>query len=287
MKIKHLVVIGVGLIGGSFALALREKQLVERVSGVGRSLDNLLLAKKLSIIDEYHQQIAPALVDADMVFIAVPVAQYKTIFEQLKAHVRSDIIITDAGSTKTSVLNTCEQVYGEIPDYFIPGHPIAGTENSGAVAAFASLYEQHKVILTPHQGVSQEKLSTVHQLWQAIGAQVFEMDAQHHDRIMGATSHLPHTLAFCLVNMLANSSQQEEIFRFVAGGFKDFTRIASSDPEMWRDICLLNKTALSEHLHSYQNELSNMLDAIENNDGAYLSKLFEKAKQARDKAIES
>ncbi len=285
MKIKKLAIIGVGLIGGSFALALREKGLVETVIGCGRNQKNLDTAIELGIIDEYFFSIKDAVKDADLIFLATPVSQSKAIFQQLKGHTKAGAVITDGGSTKCNIIDAAIEVFGELPDFIVPGHPVAGTENSGAAAAFPSLYLQHKVILTPHEHSDKQALQWVESLWTAIGAKVVTMTAEHHDFIMGATSHLPHALAFSLVNMLANINDNKEVFEYVAGGFKDFTRIASSDPEMWRDICVANKPSLLLHLKMYQGELSSLIDILENDQQQQLQQLFTRAKKARDKLL--
>ncbi len=281
-KINKLCIIGVGLIGGSFARALRDAKLVKHITGCGRGIDNLEQALKLGVIDDYFIDIKQAVHDADLIFIATPVGSFSAVFRQLKGVVKEQTIITDAGSTKSSVIESAKQIFGELPANFVPGHPIAGTENSGVAASFTTLYQQHRVILTPTKQTSEQALDTVSQLWRAIGAEVVLMDAHHHDSVLAATSHLPHLLAFSLVNTLTTLDEKQEIFDNAAGGFRDFTRIASSDPSMWQDICLANKDALIEHLDHFTADLQQLRLALEQNDAQFLKKVFVRAKHSRD-----
>lgn len=280
--IKNLTIIGVGLIGGSFARAVRASGLVEHITGCGRHIKNLETAKKLGVIDDYYVDIEIAVKQADLIFIAAPVGSFQGILTQLKNTIKKDAIITDAGSTKVSVINAAKSVFNGIPVNFVPGHPIAGTENSGVEASFAELYQDHRVILTPLEQTSTEAINVVSQLWRSAGAQIITMDPQHHDLVLAATSHLPHLLAFSLVNTLTTLDEKQEIFDNAAGGFRDFTRIASSDPAMWQDICLANKTALLEHLDLFTEDLQLLRRALEQDDGAYMKQVFTRAKQSRD-----
>jgi len=283
--IERLCIIGVGLIGGSFALALRQAGLVKHITGCGRNKANLQKALDLGIIDDYSQDIKQAAKDADLIFIATPVGSFKPVLTELKDVLKADAIITDGGSTKVSVIKAAKEVFGEIPPNFVPGHPIAGTENSGAEASFATLYQDHRVILTPQKETSPEALKIVTQCWQAAGADVVQMEAQHHDLVLAATSHLPHLLAFSLVNTLTTLDEKQEIFANAAGGFKDFTRIASSDPAMWQDICLANKDALLQHLDHFSADLQQLRTALQDSDANYLHTVFNRAKQSRDDLV--
>lgn len=283
--IDHLCVIGVGLIGGSFARAIRQAGLVKRITGCGRNIDNLQTAMKLGIIDDFSVQIKEATKEADVIFIATPVRSTQAIFSQLREAVARGAIITDAGSTKLSVIHAAQAEFTKIPENFVPGHPIAGTENSGAAASFATLYQDHRVILTPRKETAAKALQQVTQLWQATGADVVLMDAEHHDMVLAATSHLPHLLAFSLVNTLTTLDEKQEIFENAAGGFKDFTRIASSDPSMWQDICLANKEALLTHLDHFSSDLQQLRVALEKGDSDYLYNVFSRAKQSRDDLV--
>ncbi len=283
--INQLTIIGVGLIGGSFAKALKQANLVKHVVGYGRQIENLEIALNSGIIDEYSLEISQAVKDADVIFIATPVSTFANIFKAIKKHIKASAIITDGGSTKLNVIEMARTTFDHVPVNFVPGHPIAGTENSGASAAFAELYQNHKVILTPLENTSPNALEVISNLWLAIGAEVVCMDAEHHDLVLGATSHLPHVIAFSLVNTLATLNERKEIFEYAAGGFKDFTRIASSSPKMWQDICLANKNILLKHLNNFQNDLSGIIKALEAEDSDYIYQFFERAKNTRDTLV--
>lgn len=280
--IKHLTIIGVGLIGGSFARAMRVSGKVEHISGYGRNEANLKTALKLGVIDDYSLDIKDAVKGADLIFIAAPVGSMQTILADIKDYIKIDAIITDAGSTKGNVILAAEKVFNSLPINFVPGHPIAGTENSGVEASFAAMYQDHRVILTPSYYTNPEAVKIVTALWEAAGAQVVFMEAKHHDQVLSATSHLPHLLAFSLVNTLTTLDEKQEIFENAAGGFRDFTRIASSDPSMWQDICLANKEDLLDHLKLFMEDLEKIKKAIECDDGEFLKQVFVRAKQSRD-----
>jgi len=281
LKIKHLVVIGTGLIGGSVALALKRAGCVERITGVGRSAANLKEAVHLGVIDDFSHDIEKAVVDADMVLIAVPVAACDQVFESLSKALPERAVVTDAGSTKQSVMASAEQ-YLKHPSQFVPAHPIAGTEHSGAAAAFAELFEDKKCILTPSEQTDAKALAQVQAMWEAVGSRVAIMPAAEHDDVLAAVSHLPHLAAFAIVNAVGKS---DDAFRFAAGGFRDFTRIASSSPEMWRDIALCNQSAIIDKIDALQEELSALRDALKAHDGDALLDKFASAKLARDKWI--
>ena len=280
--IKHLAIIGVGLIGGSLALALKKAGLVEQVTGYSRSQAARDEALALGIIDKTAESLAEAVADADMVFVAVPMGAMQVVFEQLAPHLKPQTIVTDGGSAKKQVIDAARQALGNKFDYFVPGHPIAGTEKSGPSAAFAELYQQHRVVLTPVAETNKSALEKVRQMWQQAGADVFEMEVEHHDVVLAATSHLPHVLAFNLVGMLAQREDCDEVLRYAAGGFRDFSRIASSDAVMWRDICLGNRGAILELLQQYRSGLDKIEQAIRQDDGDYLIDIFGRAKKARD-----
>ncbi len=286
-KIKRLVIIGVGLIGGSLALALKKKNLVEEVIGCGRNLDNLETAKKLGIIDHFTTDPTEAVTDADIIFLAIPLGSIRDILSQIKPHISSKTIITDGGSAKQQVIDDCLAVFGEFPTFFVPAHPIAGTENSGATAAFDSLYQNRRLIITPHQNTAQTAIETITKMWQACGSEVVQMPAQHHDQILAATSHLPHLLAFGLVDTLASMNENSEIFHYAAGGFRDFTRIASSNPLMWRDICVANKEAISHVMEHFIDEMQQLADLVKAGDSEQIEAIFVHAKKARDNFIDS
>lgn len=280
--INRLAVIGVGLIGGSLSLALKEAGKVGEVVGYSRTASVRQEALELGVIDRAADNIAEAVKDADVIFLAVPMAAMETVLQDLTPHISADAIITDGGSAKGQLVDIARNVLGNKLSQFVPGHPIAGTEKSGPSAAFSTLYKDHRVVLTPIAETNAESLETVRAMWQATGAEVFEMDVKHHDVVLAATSHLPHVLAFNLVNMLAERDDCEEVLRYAAGGFKDFSRIASSDAVMWRDICLSNSEAVLELIQQYQQGLAQLEQAIKNQDGETLKTVFTRAKQARD-----
>jgi prephenate dehydrogenase len=280
--IKHLCVIGVGLIGGSLSLALKKAGYVEKVSGVGRSLQNLQTAQKLTVIDHYETDYAQSLADADMIFVSVPIGVMGDVFAQIKPHLKPGVIISDGGSAKQQVIDAARDALGVQINQFVPGHPIAGTEKSGAEAAFDSLYQDRRVILTPLAENSRADIDKVRAMWEAAGAAVDEMDAGHHDLVLAGTSHLPHILAFALVDCLNKVEDVDEIFKYAAGGFRDFTRIASSDPVMWRDICLSNADAILAMMQNYQQQIDELKKCIEEGDGDSILTLFKAARDARD-----
>lgn len=286
MRLKQLTVIGVGLIGGSFARALRAVGQVDRVVGCGRSEANLKRAVELGVIDEYSHDVKTAVENADLIFLAVPLGAMPAVLAEIKNNIKPTAVITDGGSVKASVIKDVEAAFGQVPDYFVPGHPIAGTEESGVDASFAELYQNRRVILTPLAHTDTEAVRLVERLWQSAGAQVSAMSVGHHDEILAATSHLPHMLAFGLVDALAEQAEHTEIFRYAAGGFRDFTRIASSNPVMWRDICIANHDALSDSLDAFANKMTDLATAIRNHDEDLLLEIFSRAKAARDKYVD-
>lgn len=286
MKIRRLAVIGVGLIGGSLAKALKAAGCVDEVVGCGRGRENLELAVELGIIDRYTHDVAEAVSGADMVFLAVPLGAMRAAFSAMQGHLSTDAVITDGGSAKASVVADAKAAFGALPANFVPGHPIAGTEQNGAAAAFAELYQGRRIILTPLAETARSATDKVRAMWQACGAEVSEMSVEHHDEVLAATSHLPHMLAFGLVDALARMKQNDEIFRYAAGGFRDFTRIASSNPVMWRDICVANKAALSKMLATFAVEMGDLASTIANGDGDHLLEIFQRAKDARDRYVD-
>jgi prephenate dehydrogenase len=281
MMFKKMCIIGVGLIGGSIARSTRKHLLCESIVGVGRQQENLKKAVELGVIDSYDTSIADASKGADIVVICTPVGSFEKIFRELKQSWSSECLYVDAGSTKQSVLNALEAVFGEFPSNFVPAHPIAGSENNGVEASVDSLFEGKRVIVTPIEQTDSNKLASCKLWWQKMGARVSEMTPQHHDEVFAATSHLPHVLAYSLVELLKNKQDEREIFEYAAGGFKDFTRIASSDPAMWADICLANRSQLVElmaELEKQNREISNLIEA---EDKQGLLDIFESAQKAR------
>ncbi len=285
-RIKRLAIIGVGLIGGSLARALRAADVVDEIVGCGRGKANLDLAVELGVIDRYSHDIAEAVQGADMVFLAVPLGAMRDAFAAMCDVLGDDALITDGGSAKGSVVNDCRDAAPDLLARFVPGHPIAGTENNGVAASFAELYQNRRVILTPLQQNSATDIDRVAQMWATCGAEVTKMSVAHHDEVLAATSHLPHMLAFGLVDMLARLKENDEIFRYAAGGFRDFTRIASSNPVMWRDICIANREALSPMLAAFAEEMNELAQRIGSADADALLEIFERAKAARDRYVD-
>lgn len=280
--IERLCVIGVGLIGGSLARALRQVGYASEIVGCSRNPEHLQRAVDLGVIDRFDTDPASAVRDADMVFVSVPLGAMGSVFGAIKDSLSDHAVVTDGGSAKASVVADVTGAVGELPAWFVPGHPIAGTENSGVEASFAELYQGRRVILTPLQDTSREAVVRVRAMWEAAGAVVNEMEVAHHDEVLAATSHLPHVLAFALVESLARMSEQREIFEYAAGGFRDFTRIASSDPVMWRDICLANGEAILAMIARYEQDVAALAQAIREHDGERLLAIFKAAKTARD-----
>lgn len=284
--IKRLCIIGVGLIGGSLARALRASGQVREIVGAGRSAGNLQQAVELGVIDRYETDFARAVEGADMVLVAVPLGAMEAVFAAIRDHLAAGAVLTDAGSAKGSVIEAARRAFGAPLDFFVPGHPIAGTERSGVTASFAGLYQGRRVILTPLPETAAAATARVRDMWQAAGAHVAEMDPLHHDDVLAATSHLPHVLAFTLVESLARLQDKKEIFEYAAGGFRDFTRIASSDPLMWRDICLANGEAIQQMIERFIADLLVLDQAVEARDGERLMQIFGDAKAARDRFVE-
>ncbi|WP_312264093.1 prephenate dehydrogenase [Rivihabitans pingtungensis] len=280
-SIGKLVIIGVGLIGGSFALAMKRAGLVGQVVGVGRSLDNLNRAIELGVIDAASQDPAQAVAGADLVMVATPVGQMGRVFDAIAPVLPAHAIVTDAGSTKGDVAQLMRAHLPEHLAYCVPAHPIAGSDRSGAAAAQYGLFEQRRVVLTPLEATLPEAAEAVGQWWQASGARVFSMRADEHDAVFASVSHLPHLLAFAYVEMVANKTDAARCFDFAATGFKDFTRIAGSHPEMWRDISLANRDALLADLRAYQAGLAQLTQWVEAGDGAALEQMFQHAREAR------
>jgi len=283
MKVRRLAIIGVGLIGGSYARALRQAGIVDQIVGCGRGKANLELAVELGVVDQYTHDVSEAVTGADLVFISVPLGAVQTTFSAMKGCLSDDVVVTDAGSTKGSVVRDVEAVFGESPSWFVPGHPIAGTEKNGVEASFAELYQDRRVILTPVCETDPAATAKIDALWRYCGAEVSYMTVAHHDEILAATSHLPHMLAFGLVDTLARMKENDEIFRYAAGGFRDFTRIASSNPVMWRDICIANREALSDMLSAFASEMVDLSETIRDADSEHLLEIFSRAKAARDR----
>ena len=280
--IEKLAIIGVGLMGGSLAMSLRENGEVGSVMGIGRGLANLEKAKELGIVDSYTQSLEEGLKDADVVIVATPVGSIVDLIQSNQKYMKPGAVITDVGSVKGDIVNGVDRILDDRLS-FVGGHPIAGTEKSGADAAFPGLYKGSRCIITPSKSSGEEALSLVKRMWELTGAKVIVMEAEDHDKILAAISHLPHVVAYSLVNTVDGVKDFEEsIMKYSAGGFRDFTRIASSSPEMWRDICVMNRDALLDMMGRYMSELKNVQKMIEEGDSVRLLENFEKSKRARD-----
>lgn len=279
--IGRLVVVGVGLIGGSFAAALRRAGQVGEIVGVGRSADSKREALERGLIDRAESDWAAALAGADLVLLAVPVGQMDVVMSQMLPHLPPHTVVTDAGSTKGDVVAAARRCFGDRVGQFVPGHPIAGAERSGPQAARADLYERRRVVLTPLAENGGAAIELVRQAWLACGALLTVTTPEHHDRWLASVSHLPHLLSFALVSDLAVRPNAEEIFNLAGGGFRDFTRIAASHPEMWRDIFFANREALLTELSAYEAELARYRALIEAGDAAGLEALIGTAREAR------
>lgn len=283
--IDRLAIIGVGLIGASLALALKQVSAVGHVVGCGRNEKNLQKGLELGIVDSYTTSIAEAVKSANIVVLAIPLGAMQMAFEQIRDNVDEHTIITDAGSAKGSVVKVARAALGDKISQFVPGHPIAGAEKSGVEAGQADLYQNRRVILTPLESTDPRAAGTIASMWRQCGATIEYLDVEHHDKVLAATSHLPHMLAYSLVNYLSNLNDHDEIFKYAAGGFRDFTRIASSDPVMWRDVCISNGDALEKLIEGYKAELDEVSRAIRDQDSDRLLELFSTAKSERDTLI--
>ncbi|WP_226664801.1 bifunctional prephenate dehydrogenase/3-phosphoshikimate 1-carboxyvinyltransferase [Microbulbifer aggregans] len=281
----RLVIVGIGLIGGSLALGLKAAGGCREVIGVARRAQTCEQAVALGIVDRAVTDIAeilPELEAGDVIFVAVPTLAVEGVFAQLKGALAEGVTVTDGASVKGSVVEAAANVWGEVPAFLVPGHPIAGSEQSGVTAARDDLYIAHRIILTPLENTADMHVQRVRSMWEAVGAEVLSMPVAEHDEVLAATSHLPHVIAFGLVDTLAHDAENENIFRYAAGGFRDFTRIASSDPVMWRDIMLANRDAILKSIDLYTSNLGSLRDAIAGGDSERLMGVFTRAKAARD-----
>ena len=278
--INKITIIGVGLIGGSLAKAIKENNLAKVVFGYGRDLNRLEKAQKANVIDQFSTNLKEAINDSDIVIIATPVGSFKEILIEIKPFLTSKIVISDVGSTKTNIASIVSQTLGSYSNYFIPAHPIAGKEKSGFEASESNLFNNRKVIITPLETNSPDSINLIQKMWEGTGADVDFMSPESHDELLGMTSHLPHMLAFSLVNYLISKNPSASIY--AAGGFKDFSRIASGDAVMWRDICIQNKDQIIDHIRGYKKTLDSLADAIEKEDSERLELLFNSAKESRD-----
>ncbi|HET7315069.1 prephenate dehydrogenase [Salinisphaera sp.] len=281
--IDGIAIVGLGLIGGSIARGLRAAGYAGRLSGAVASNADAPRALELGLVDDCHAEIAEAVSEAELIVVATPPGMIEPVLAQIAASRRADATVTDTGSSKASVVAAAARVF-DTPAYkrFVPGHPIAGTENSGLEAGFATLFQARRVILTPDAATDAAAVACVEAMWRALGAQIARMSPAHHDEILAATSHLPHVLAYTLVDTLAAMGERIEIFEYAAGGFADFTRIASSDAALWRDIVTANREPVLATLDAYMARLQDVRAAIANGDDDRLYRVFERAKTARD-----
>lgn len=282
MIAPHLAVVGLGLIGGSVARAARATGAAGKITGFDVDARQRELALALGIVDAAPDAVGPAVAGADFVMLAVPVLETGLALDALRNALAPDAVLTDVGSTKASVIAVVERIFHELPENFVPAHPIAGTEKTGVVASDASLFRDRHVIITPHARMSPVAAARVEALWTAFGADVERMTPEHHDEIFAATSHLPHVLSFALVDMLARMSSSAELFNYAAGGFRDFTRIAGSSPKMWHDIVRANRAALVPLIDRYMVSLKHMRHAIATDDPIHVLEVFTRARNARE-----
>jgi prephenate dehydrogenase len=282
-----VVIFGVGLIGGSFALALRHARAAGTIVGMGRSQQALERALALGLIDEIGTSLAAAMRGADLVLIAAPVAQTEPILASLLPYLEPGTVITDAGSTKSDVAAAARRALGARIAQFVPGHPIAGRESNGPEAAIVDLYRGKKTVLTPLPENAAAAIERVAAAWSACGAVIHQLTPQEHDKVFAAVSHLPHLLAYALVDDIANKPHAQLLFQYAASGFRDFTRIAASSPEMWRDISLANQDALLGELDSYLAQLTALRALLAQGDGARIEALYANAQRARRQWIDT
>ncbi len=286
--INKLCIIGIGLIGSSIARAARKQGLCREIVAFGRveDVENLKKAVQLGVVERFYTDIEAAVEQADYVVIATPVGAVENVFKLLKPLWNELTVYSDVCSTKGSVINAAEAVFKQVPANFVPAHPIAGAENSGVEAGDDSLFLNKRLIVTPLASTSKTALDKIVRFWTDLGAEVSEMTVEHHDKVLAATSHLPHILAFALVDLLGKKNETDEIFKYAAGGFKDFTRIASSDPTMWQDICLANKQEIIPLIQQLQTELGNIQQMLEHDQAQQLFNTFTYARNARQRFLE-
>ena len=279
----RVAIIGVGLIGGSLAMVLKDKGLCNTIVGVGRGKENLEAAKQMGLIDEYTHEVEEGVKGADLVVLAVPVMSIEGVVKRAAASFKAGAIVTDVGSVKEGIITAVE---AHLPEgvHFVAAHPIAGTENSGAEASVKDLYVGKRCIITPTDKTDKAALGKIKALWKSAGSEVVTMEAREHDIILAAVSHLPHVIAYALVNSIADAGNdmERDVISYSAGGFKDTTRIASSSPDMWTDICRMNKEALVGVIEGFQGALEDIKTSIEGDNTELIKRSFERAKKVRD-----
>ena len=281
--IDRLCIVGTGLIGGSLARDLKRLGEVGEVVGSSRQAANLRRAVEFGVIDRFDVDVARAVTGADMVVVAVPLGAVPAVLERIVDAVDDDAVVTDVGSAKGHVVEAARAALGPRLPRFVPAHPIAGTERSGVDASVERLFERRRVIVTPIPETDGGALRRVSEMWRTVGSEVIEMDVAHHDEVLADTSHLPHMLAYTLMDVLGRRKERAEIFKFSAGGLRDFTRVASSDPQMWHDICLANRDAMVAAIERFRAELDQLTDAIRDGDGEFVRSVFARAKSTRDR----
>ncbi len=286
--IKQLTIIGVGLIGGSLARVLRERDMVGEVVGVNRTRRSLDKALELGVIDRATTSVVEGVQGATMVLVATPVRTIPKVIKDSIPGLTPGVVITDAGSVKGNMVAQCEEILKPHDIHFVGSHPVAGTEHSGVASSFATLFEGSRTIITPTENTPADALELVRLVWEAAGSKVEVMDAHHHDRVLAATSHLPHLMAYNIVNTLSDLEDdiRAEVFRYASGGFKDFTRIASSDPTMWRDICMENRDAILDMLARFRKDLDKLAQQVENGNEDALYGIFARSKHTRERVLE-
>lgn len=287
MLFERATIVGLGLIGGSLARALRRASLCGSITGFGRRETALQQAVEHGVIDHYSLDVPEAVDGADVVVLATPLSTTENLMRAMNEGLKPDCIVTDVGSAKGVVVAAARNALADRLPFFVPAHPIAGTEQSGVEASFAELFEDHVVIITPLAETDRDAREKIAVMWRGTGARVVELDVEHHDEVLAATSHLPHVLVYTLIDCLARMQDKQEIFDYAAGGFADFTRVASSSPEMWRDICLANSTSLLAVLDRFEQHLDRARQAIASGEGEKLTEIFSRARQARDEFARS
>jgi prephenate dehydrogenase len=283
MRFRRVAVIGVGLIGGSFALALKKARLAGHVVGAGRSRANLKRALKRRAIDSIANSAGAAAKGADLIFVSTPVSHFEEIFKEIRPNLKPSAIVTDGGSTKRDVVAAARKGLGGKISQFVPGHPIAGAEKSGVAAASSDLFSEKMVVLTPIRGNSLSQVKTLERTWSKLKARISRMSPTEHDAVFAAVSHLPHLLAYGLVSDIAGRHNSKQLFGYAAGGFRDFTRIASSHPEMWRDICIANADRLLRELALFERKMRKIRSMLKGRKSKSLEKTFSAARSARDR----
>ena len=281
LHVPTLAIFGVGLIGGSLSLALKKLGAVDHVIGMGRTRSNLDVAIDLGVIDEIGGDMEAVVSQANIIVLATPVGAMENLLRQILPYLNTGTIITDVGSVKQGIVDSARKVLGDRIRQFVPAHPIAGKEHSGVTAASVDLFENHKVAVTPLPDTDAKFCETISQMWRAVGAELVEMDVDEHDRVLSVTSHLPHILAYAMVDYFSSTDDREKCYEMVAGGFYDSTRIASSDPVMWRDICRMNRDQVIHSIQGYRQTLENITQLLEAEEYQQIEDLFTRARAAR------